>query len=158
NSSGMREDPSGLRDEQTRGVEQLEHRLLLTQDRRRDELAAHEAKHVSVARVPARDPDAVVLRQRPDDRQEVEYEPEDASPAMGHREPSADEVIQERFERLLDAGSRLLVGGELRVHRDVPKAAGEDTSLRVLLPVVEAIPAVVREVEKALGYRLGRDH
>src|SRR5262245_61028855 len=144
NSSGMREDPSGLRNEQTLGVEELQHRLLPAENRRRDELAAHEPQHVPVAGVAARDPGAVVLRETPDDRQEVEHEPEDAGPSMRDRQLAADEVVHERFERLLDAGSRLLVGGELGVHRDVSKSAGEDAPAGILLPVVEPVPTVVR--------------
>src|SRR5437870_5311384 len=69
------------------------------------------------------------------------------------RQPG-DEVL----EHLLNWLGRLLDGGELGVEREVAEAAGEDPALVVLVPVVEAVAAVVRKVEESLPNRLGGDH
>src|SRR5262249_49705168 len=70
----------------------------------------------------------------------------------------ADEVGDEAFKRRLDAGRRLLAGRELVVEGGVAEAAREESAVLALLPVVEAVTAVVRTVEEPLGQRLGRDH
>ncbi len=56
------------------------------------------------------------------------------------------------------ARRRDLVGRELGVERDVAEAAGDEPAVRPLVPVVEAVPAVVRELEQPLRDRLGGDH
>jgi hypothetical protein len=47
---------------------------------------------------------------------------------------------------------------ELRVEGDVAEAAGDDAAVEPLVPVVEAVPAVVRDLEQHLLDRLRRDH
>src|SRR5262249_40480323 len=59
---------------------------------------------------------------------------------------------------LLDLRSRHLVGGELRLEREVTEPAGEDPTVRRLLPVVEAVASVVRALEQDLVDRLGGHH
>ena len=53
---------------------------------------------------------------------------------------------------------RHLVRRELVLERRVAEPASEDPAVRRLLPVVEAVPAVVRAVEEPFGERLGGDH
>ncbi len=55
-------------------------------------------------------------------------------------------------------GGRLLHVRELGVDRCVPEAARDDSPVRRLVPVVEAVASVVRDLEPALRDRLGRDH
>ena len=120
--------------------------------------AAREAEHVAVARVAAGHPEPVVARDAPDHGQEVEDHPEDARPAVVDAERTADVLLDEPLERTLDDGRRDLVGRELGVERDVPEAARDDAAVEPLVPVVEAVPAVVRDLEQQLRDRLGRDH
>ena len=67
-------------------------------------------------------------------------------------------LLDEPLERALHDRRRHLVGRELGVERDVAEAAGDDPAVRPLMPVVEAVPAVVRDLEQHLLDRLGRDH
>ena len=48
--------------------------------------------------------------------------------------------------------------GELGVEGDVAEAACHDPSVQPLVPVVEAVPSVVGDLEQHLRDRLGRDH
>src|SRR4029079_17916920 len=47
---------------------------------------------------------------------------------------------------------------ELRVERDVAEPAGNDSAVEPLVPVVEPVATVVRDLEEHLLDRLGRDH
>ena len=111
-----------------------------------------------MAGVPARDPDALLAGHAPGDRQEVQHEAEDSCPAVRDREGPPDELGHERLERVLELGRRSLVVRELRLEREVAEAAREDAAVGDLLPVVEAVAAVVGAREDALAERLGRDH
>ena len=51
-----------------------------------------------------------------------------------------------------------LLGRELVLDRHVPEATGDDTTVRPLVPVVEAVPSVVRDLEVQVRDRLGGDH
>ena len=84
--------------------------------------------------------------------------PKIPGPALLDGDRPADQIGHEGFERPLDPGVDPLVGGELRLERPVAKPAGEHAAVGRLLPVVEAVPAVVRALEHALGQGLGRDH
>ena len=77
---------------------------------------------------------------------------------MGHARPAAEQALDEVLERTLDPRRRLLRGCELRVEVEVAEAAREDAPVRILVPVVEAVAAVVRHRKEALGHRLGGDH
>ena len=77
-------------------VEDLELGRLLAEDRPRDQVAAREPEHVAVARVAARDPDALAARHEADQRLEVGCRAPDAGPAVGHPRPVADELLDER--------------------------------------------------------------
>ena len=124
----------------------------------RDELAAREAEHVAVPRIATRHPGVVEPRDPPDDRQEVHHHPEDAGPGVVDPQLAAHEAVDEAVERGLHRIGQLLVGGELRVERDVAEAAGDDPPVLGLVPVVVAVATVVRDLEEALGNGLCRDH
>ena len=78
-------------DEEPRGLEEVEQRIPVAEDRARDEPSAREAEHVPVTRVAARDPDAVLLRHRADDGEEVEDQAEDPGPAVVDADRPSDE-------------------------------------------------------------------
>jgi hypothetical protein len=120
--------------------------------------AAEQSEDVPVARVAAGHPHAVLTRDAADDRQEVHDEAEQPRPAVVDSQRTADQLGDERRQRSLDRRRGRLVGRELLVQRRVAEAAGEDPAVGRLLPVVEPVPAVVREVEEPLRDRLGRDH
>ena len=71
---------------------------------------------------------------------------------------ASEQRLGEALQRPLDPLRRRLLRGELRVHVRVPEAADDQPALLVLVPVVVAVPAVVRHREQALGERLRRDH
>ena len=77
---------------------------------------------------------------------------------MRHRRHPAEQRLGEAVERSLDPLRRRLLGRELGVHVGVAEAADDQPAFVVLVPVVVAVPAVVRHREQALGERLGRDH
>jgi len=101
---------------------------------------------------------AVAAGHGPDERQHVLRQPEDAGPAMRHRNLPAHELVEEGLERGLDRRRRLLHVRELIEDRDVAEAAEQDPPVRELLPVVEALPCVVRAVVEAAVERFARDH
>jgi hypothetical protein len=70
---------------------------------------------------------------------------------MRRHDRPADQVGHEALERRLDGGRRLFAGRELVVERGVAEAAREDAPVLALLPVVEAVAAVVGAVEQPLG-------
>src|SRR6185503_865650 len=78
--------------EQARRREQVEQRIAVTHDRARDEPAARKPEHVAMPRVAARDPRRVPTGERPDDREKVEHQAEDPSPAVVDPQLAADEV------------------------------------------------------------------
>src|SRR5262249_53289203 len=121
------------------------------------ELAAEKAKHVPVARIATGDPHPVLTRHAAHDRQEVEHKPEDPGPAIVDANLAAEELRDERVERLLYHGRRLLDSGELGVERLVAEAAGDEPPVGRLVPVVETMPAVVRHLEEPLFERLCRE-
>src|SRR5205085_4846251 len=84
-------------------------------------------------------------------RQEVEHEPEEPGPTVRDRDGSADQLGDQRLERVLDRGGDLLLRRELRGERRVAEAAGEQAAVGRLLPVVEAVAAVVGTFEEPLG-------
>ena len=86
------------------------------------------------------------------------HQAEQPGPAVVDAERPADEPGDERLQRALDPGCRHLVARELVLERRVAEAAREDAAVGRLLPVVEAVAAVVRAVEEPLAERLGRDH
>ena len=147
--------PSG---EQARGLEEVEQRIAVAEDRARDQSAAGEAEHVPVPGVAAGDPDTVLVGRSAHDGQEVEDHPEDPGPAVLDLERAADMLLDESLERRLHHGCRDLVRRELGVERDVAKAAGDDAAGGILVPVVEAVAAVVRDLEQLLRDGLRRDH
>ena len=110
-----------------------------------------------MARVAARDPDALLARHAADDGEEVHHQAEQPGPAVVDAERPADEPGDERLQRALDPGCRHLLARELVLERRVAEAAREDAAVGRLLPVVEAVAAVVRAVEEPLE-RLGGDH
>jgi len=57
------------------------------------------------------------------------------------------ELRHECVQRVLNRLRDRLVGGELRLERDIAEAAGEDPPVPRLLPVIEAVASVVRAVE-----------
>src|SRR5207302_5326199 len=120
--------------------------------------AAEQALRPAEPRVAAGYPRPLVPRLAPHDRHEVGHEAEQACPAMRHDDRPADQVRDETLERALDLGRRLLARRELVVEVRVAEAAGEDPPILALLPVVEAVTAVVRAVEEPLGDRLAGDH
>ena len=153
-----RDVPGEFLEQEPRRIEQGELGRLAPEHRLRGELAAEEAEHVAVAGVAAGDPDRALAGDTPDDGQEVQHQPEQPCPAVVDPQRAADELGDERFERALDVRRRHLVGRELVLERRVAEPTGEDAPVRRLLPVVEAVPAVVRAVEDPLGQRLGGDH
>ena len=136
--------------EQSRRFEEVEERIALAEDRARDEPPAYEAEHVSVTRIAARHPDAVLARNGSDDREKVEDEPEDPSPAVIDPQLPPQQARDERLERRLDGRRRDFVCGELLLERHVPESARDNASVRSLVPVVEAVAAVVRDLEQQL--------
>ena len=111
------------------GSKSVEQRVVVAEDRARDEPSAGEAEHVAVARVAAGHPEPVVARHPPDDRQEVEHHPEDPRPAVVDAQRAADVLLDEPLERGLHDRRRDLVGGELGVERDVAEAARDDPAV-----------------------------
>ena len=71
------------------------------------------------------------------------------SPTSSCRKDSSDDWI---------AGRRLLDVGELVEDRGVAEAAEQDPAVGELLPVVEALPRIVRAVVEDAVERLARDH
>src|SRR5262249_61193902 len=69
----------------------------------------------------------------------------------------ADQLAEERLERLLDRRRHLLDIGELVEDRDVAESAEEDAAVGQLLPVVEALPRVMRAVIEHAVDRLADD-
>ena len=67
-------------------------------------------------------------------------------------------LLDEALERALDDRGRDLVRGELGIERDVAESTRDDPPVEPLVPVVEPVPAVVRDLEEQLLDRLGRDH
>ena len=104
-----------------------------------------------MARVAAGDPHAALAWDASDNGHEVQHQPEQARPAVVDTERAADELGDKRLERALDVRGRDLVGRELFLERRVAEAAGEDASVRSLLPVIEAVPAVMWAIEDPLG-------
>src|SRR5713101_5263473 len=144
--------------EQPGRSEELERNVIPCEDRRRDELAAHEAENVAVARIAGGDPRAVVTGDSPDERKQILRQPEDPSPAVRDRRQVAEQFDEERVQRVLDRLGRRLVVCHLREDGEVAEAAEDDASVRELLPVVEPVTRVVRTLEKPFAQRLGRDH
>ena len=82
------------------------------------------------------------------------------SPPSGSRRGAAGRHAPRRTARAPPgrrASMHLLVR-ELGVQRDVAEAARDDAPVGPLVPVVEAVPPVVRDLEEQLVDRLGRDH
>ena len=109
-------------------------------------------------RVARGDPEAVAARHAADERQHVLREAEDAGPAMADARRLADQLAHELLERRLDQRCRLLDVGELVHDRDVAEPAEHDAPVRQLLPVIEALPRVVRAVVEHAVERLADDH
>ncbi len=103
-----------------------------------------------MAGVAARDPEPLVSGDAPHDRDEVEDHAEDPGPAIVDAQRPPDVLLDEALESSLDDGRRDLLSRELRVERDVPEAAGDDPTVQALVPVVEAVPTVVRNLEQHL--------
>ncbi len=66
--------------------------------------------------------------------------------------------MDEALESFLHRWCRDLIRSELVLERDVSEAAGDDAAVRCLVPVVEAVAPVVRDLEQPLGHGLRRDH
>src|SRR5919197_5616877 len=153
-----REATRDLGENETVGLEEIEEGIVPAEDRFCDETAAGKAEDVAVTRVAASDPHTVLTRNAPDDREEVEHEPEDACPAVVDAELPSDERADESLEGALDGLRRHLLVRELVLQRDVAEATRDDAAVRRLMPVVEPMPPVVRNLEVALADRLGGDH
>ena len=140
-------------------LEQVEQRVAVAEDRARDEAAAGEAEHVAVPGVAARHPGAA--------RGRAPGRPRGGSRARARRSrPSGSRRAahaRRGRRRTLDSAcwtSSVTSSSSVnsRVERDVAEAAGDDPPVLRLVPVVEAVPPVVRHLEQALGERLGGDH
>ena len=94
----------------------------------------------------------------PDDREEVEDHPEDPRPAIVDSQGTSDVRLDEALERVLDDRRDLVLGRELALERDVAEATDDESPVLGLVPVVEAVAPVVRDLEELLLDRLGRDH
>ena len=137
--------------EEARRVEQVEKRLSLPEDRLCDKVAAREAEHVAVARVPARDPDAVASRNRADERELVGRRAEDPRPAVRDPRLLARKLRRELLELGLDLGRRLLLGRVLGIQRRVAFPAEHEPPVRKLVPVVVSLPGVMGPSERAVA-------
>ena len=143
--------------QQPRGFEEVEERVAVAEDRPSDEPTAGEAENVPVAGVTARHPDPVLTRNATDGGQEIEDHPEDPGPAVVDPQRAADERRDEVLERALNWWREHFVRRELVLERDVAEPARDDAAVLGLVPVVEAVTSVVRDLEEALHNRLGRD-
>ena len=70
----------------------------------------------------------------------------------------ADQLGRKGLELALDRLGDRLLGGELVVGLRVAAATDDEAIVVGLLPVIEAVPGVVRAVEEAARQRLGGDH
>src|SRR6266542_3401010 len=121
-------------------------------------LAAGEAHHAAVARVAAGDPDTVAPRQGTDEREAILSRAEDARPALRDLRRLPEQLGHEALEMALDERRNMLLGRVLVVRRLVAEAAGDGPSLRCLLPVVVAVPRVMRAGEQLPLERFGHEH
>src|SRR6266508_1356309 len=157
-TTSRRCDAPRSRAEQPPRRERIQQSMPAAREGPRDQVAAEEAEHVAVPRVAACDPDAFAARDLADDGEKVEHEPEDPRPAVRDLDGLADQSRDELFQCALNRRRRLLVGRELRVKRIVAEPTGEDPSVLELLPVVEAVPAVMRTLEEPLLDRRRGEH
>ena len=87
---------------------------------------------------------------RPTTGRKSKHEPEDPGPAVVDAQRAADVLLDEPLERILDVvASATSSAVNSRVERHVSEAPRDDPAVVALVPVVEAVPTVVRRSRTA---------